>query len=97
MNNINPSNKASYIWEGCLGNISMAGKITDHGTSVTFPTSSPLIKLAILPKNIPIGETQAITSSKKNVDIFFFVKKCMYLKLFQLKHHEKTSRLPKLL
>ena len=58
------------------GNISIFGKITLQETLVTFPTSSPLIKFAIRPKKIPIGETQAIISNKKKVfQIFFFEKK----------------------
>ena len=64
---IKPSKKASYNWDGCLGIISIDGKITAQGTIVTLPTSSELIKFAILPKKIPIGATQAIISNKKNV------------------------------
>ena len=41
---------------------------------VALPTNSPLIKLAILPKNMPIGETQATISNKKNTGIFFLDK-----------------------
>ena len=39
---------------------------------VTLPNNSPLIKLANLPKKIPIGETQAIIYNKKKFLIFFF-------------------------
>ena len=49
----------------------MLGNITLQGTELTLPTSSPLIKFAILPKKIPIGETQAITSNKNKIFIFF--------------------------
>ena len=66
-NKIIPSKKASYNCEGCLGCISIFGKITLQGTDVILPINSPLMKLAILPKKIPIGETQAIISKKNNV------------------------------
>ena len=55
--------------------MSTAGKITDQETSVTFPTNSPLMKFAILPKNIPIGDTQAMTSSKNKVFKPFLLEK----------------------
>ena len=48
------------------------GKITLQGTLLTLPTNSPLIKFAIRPKKIPIGETQAIISKKKKFFNFFF-------------------------
>ena len=51
--------------------MSIFGNMTPHELLVIFPTSSPFIKFAILPKNIPTGETQAIISSKKKVEIFF--------------------------
>ena len=44
----------------------MFGKVTPQGKLVTLPTSSPFIKLAIRPKKIPIGETQATISNKRN-------------------------------
>ena len=50
----------------------MAGKTTPQDTVVTFPNSSPLMKLAIRPKKIPTGETQAMISNKKKVGIFLF-------------------------
>ena len=65
-NKIKPSKKASYNWEGCLGIRSTLGKITLHETSVILPISSPFIKFAIRPKNIPIGDTQAIGPSGSN-------------------------------
>ena len=43
----------------------MLGKITPQKTSVVLPASSPLIKLAIRPKKIPMGETNDIKS--KNI------------------------------
>ena len=52
--------------------LSILGKITPQKTSVVLPTSSPLIKLATRPKNIPIGATKEIISNKKKVGIFFF-------------------------
>ena len=59
-------------------NISTAGKITLQEIFVTFPINSPLIKFAILPKKIPIGETQAIISSKKKVGKPLFLEnKCV--------------------
>ena len=61
-NNSKPSKAASYNWDGCLGNKSIEGNITLQGTELTLPTSSPLIKFAILPKKIPIGATIATTS-----------------------------------
>ena len=67
-----PSKKASYNCDGCLILLSMLGKITPQKTSVVLPTSSPLIKLATRPKNIPIGATKETISNKKNVAIFFF-------------------------
>ena len=51
--------------------MSTLGNITPHITVVVLPTSSPLIKFAILPRKIPIGETQAIISNKKSELIFF--------------------------
>ena len=72
INKTKPSKKASYNCDGCLVALSMLGKTIPQKTSVVLPTSSPLIKLAIRPKNIPIGATQTITSNKKKVGIFFF-------------------------
>ena len=46
--------------------------------TVVFPTSSPFIKFAIRPKNIPIGDTHAIMSNKKRNDIFFLMKINMF-------------------
>ena len=43
----------------------------NQGTEVTLPTSSPFIKFAILPKKIPIGETQAIISGGTMTVCFF--------------------------
>ena len=63
------------ICEGCLGFISTDGNITDQETLVIFPTSSPLMKFAIRPKNIPIGATHAITSNSNNELKFFFFEK----------------------
>ena len=40
-----------------------------------FPNSSPFIKLAILPKKIPIGATQAIMSEYLKKLIFLFLEK----------------------
>ena len=71
-NKIKPSKKASYNCEGCLGIRSTLGNITLHETFVIFPTSSPFIKFAIRPKNIPIGDTQAIISKKNYILTFFF-------------------------
>ena len=50
-NKSTPSRKASYSCDGCLANLSIAGKIIPHDAFVVFPISSPLIKLAIRPKN----------------------------------------------
>ena len=52
---IKPSKKASYIWLGCLGTSLEEYKIP-HWFWVGIPTSSPLIKFAIRPKNIPTGQ-----------------------------------------
>ena len=71
--NIKPSRNASYNCDGCLFNISTVGNITLHLTFETFPISSAFIKLAILPKKIPIGETQATISNKKKDLIFLFL------------------------
>ena len=71
-NRTNPSKHASYNWDGCLIMLSTFGKITPQNTLVVLPTSSPFIKLAIRPKNIPTGETQAIMSNKKSDNIFLF-------------------------
>ena len=75
INKTTPSKKASYNCDGCLMLSSMLGKIIPQKTSVVLPTSSPLIKLANLPKNMPIGETHAIISSKNSVSIFFLIEK----------------------
>ena len=57
---------------------SISGKITDQGALVGFPKSSPLIKLAILPKKIPMGATQTITSKKRKVSVFMLLaKRCV--------------------
>ena len=45
--------------------------MTAQDTSVAFPTSSPLIKFAIRPKKIPIGDTHAIISNKGSHIPFF--------------------------
>ena len=74
INKTKPSKKASYNCDGCLAVLSMLGKITPQKTFVVLPTNSPLIKLAIRPKNIPIGATQTIISNKKKVGIFFFIE-----------------------
>ena len=47
-----------------------SGKTTAQGKVDIFPKSSPLIKLAILPRNSPIGATQQIISV--NLKKFFF-------------------------
>ena len=70
INKIIPSRNASYNCEGCLCSMSTVGNIMPHETLVIFPTSSALMKFAIRPKNIPIGDTHAIISNKKKVDIF---------------------------
>ena len=70
MNKTIPSKKLSYNCDGCLGIISILGKITLQGTLLILPTNSPLIKFAIRPKKIPIGDTQAIISNKNRVDKF---------------------------
>ena len=87
---------ASYNCEGCLGSISTKGKTTLQGRLVTLPINSPLIKLAIRPKKIPIGATQAITSNKKKLRPSFFLKKNMQQLFFLLKTHEKTSLLSRI-
>ena len=75
MNKIIPSKKLSYNCDGCLGILSIFGKMTPQKPFVAFPISSPLIKFAIRPKKIPIGETQAITSNKKKVEMFLALEK----------------------
>ena len=67
-----PPAKLHIIEKGVLATYLYVGKITLQETLVTFPYSSPLIKLAIRPKKIPIGETQAMISNKKNVWTHFF-------------------------
>ena len=42
----------------------MVGYITATGKLVTLPISSTFIKLAILPKKIPMGATNEIRSDK---------------------------------
>ena len=51
--------------------LSILGKITPQKTSVVLPTSSPLIKLAIRPKNIPIGATKQLYLIRKKLVYFF--------------------------
>ena len=51
--------------------MSSEGKITAHGKLDIFPKSSPFMKLAILPKKIPIGAAQHIMSV--NLKNSFFV------------------------
>ena len=63
-NNINPSKNASYSWDGCLYKLSTLMNFTAQGRFVSIPYSSELRKLAILPKNIPIGATRETTSKK---------------------------------
>ena len=47
-------------------------KVTAQGTLVIDPYNSELIKFAILPKKIPIGETNATTSRySKTLSLFF--------------------------
>ena len=76
INKMKPSKKASYSWEGCLAISSIFGKTTPQKALVVLPTNSPLIKLAIRPKNIPIGATHAIKSRKtKKLTFTFFEKK----------------------
>ena len=76
MNIIMPSKKASYNCEGCLGKLSIVGYIIANGNSVTLPINSTLIKLAILPKNNPIGATvETKSESKKKSKLFFLVNK----------------------
>ena len=55
MNKTIPSKNASYNWDGCLVMLSTLENITDQNTSVSLPYSSELMKLAILPRKIPIG------------------------------------------
>ena len=74
INKRSPSNIASYICDGCLGDISTNGNITLQETLVTFPISSPLIKLVIRPKNIPNGDTHAIISSKKRAETSLLIE-----------------------
>ena len=54
---INPSNNASYSWDGCRYKSSIWMNFTAHGRFVSIPYNSELIKFAILPKKIPIGAT----------------------------------------
>jgi len=42
----------------------LLGKTTAQGRVEIFPKSSPLIKLAILPRKSPMGATQQIMSVK---------------------------------
>jgi len=58
----NPSKKASYSWLGCLGKPSVFGNITPKFEYVILPYSSRLIKLAILPRNKPVGAITEILS-----------------------------------
>ena len=69
MNKIIPSKKLSYNCDGCLGILSIFGKMTPQKPFVAFPISSPLIKFAILPKKIPIGADTDIKSKK----IYLFI------------------------
>ena len=64
INKINPSKNASYNWLGCLGNSPPLGNIIPNVWSVILPYNSPLMKFAILPKKIPIGDTRQIMSVK---------------------------------
>ena len=64
INRIKPSKRASYICEGCLFKSSILMNFTDQNNSVCLPYSSELMKLDILPKNIPTGAVTA-TKSKK--------------------------------
>ena len=41
---------------------------------MTLPISSPLIKFAMRPRKIPIGETQAIMSNKNNAGRFLLAE-----------------------
>ena len=54
---INPSNNASYNWDGCRYKSSIWMNFTAHGRFVSIPYNSELIKFAILPKKMPIGAT----------------------------------------
>ena len=47
----------------------------DQGTSDVFQTNSAFIKLAILPKNIPIGDIQASKSVRDQNETLFFLEK----------------------
>ena len=51
------------------------GKTTAQGSVEAFPKSSPFIKLAILPKKIPIGAIQeTISANLKKFSYLFFAK-----------------------
>ena len=65
-----PSAKASYNCDGCLGKYPPLGNLTAHGTVVTLPQSSSLIKFAILPKKRPIGANNAAKSVNNQKFIF---------------------------
>ncbi len=56
-----PSRKASYIWVGWRAN-DWPGKTTPQALSVGVPNNSAFIKLAMRPKNNPIGAIKAIKS-----------------------------------
>src|SRR5580693_5889028 len=43
------------------------GKIIAHGTSLGRPHNSPLMKLAMRPRNSPIGQTAAMTSPSDSI------------------------------
>ena len=59
------------IEKGDVEKLSILGNITPQETFVIFPINSEFIKFCNSSKNIPIGATYAITSSKINVFIFF--------------------------
>ena len=48
---------------------------TAQGTFVTDPYNSELIKFAILPRKIPIGDTNATTSRYSKTSSLFFSQK----------------------
>ena len=52
-----------YRWLGWRGSGPPRGNTTAQGTSVGRPNSSPLMKLAIRPKNSPMGTAQTTISA----------------------------------
>ena len=69
--NNKPSRIASYICDGCLGELSTSGKTTLHGTLVILPTSSPFMKFAILPKEFQSEKYKQLCLGKIKFVNFF--------------------------